>query len=122
MKEKIYTIPVTEVFGEECECPMCLLEKRLEEEYVNYFLGPSLMEPDCRMDTNEKGFCRRHFEQLYNKQENRLGLGLMIDTHMQEQISRLKKAYCPRNPGAGAKPGNLFSSCVRGRLPIQRLQ
>ena len=115
MKEKIYTIPVTEVFGEECECPVCLLEKRLEDEYINYFLGPSLMEPDCRIDTNEKGFCRRHFEQLYNKQENRLGLGLMIDTHMQEQISRLKKAYSPRNPGAKAKPGNALSKLFQGK-------
>ncbi len=93
MKEKIYTIPVTEAFGEDCECPLCVLEKKLEDEYVTYFLGPSLMEPDHRLQTNNDGFCRRHFEQLYNSQENRLGLGLMIDTHMQEQLARLKKAY-----------------------------
>ncbi|NJD02426.1 MAG: ABC transporter substrate-binding protein [Ruminiclostridium sp.] len=115
MKEKIYTIPVTEVFGEECECPMCLLEKRLEDEYINYFLGPSLMEPDCRMDTNEKGFCRRHFQQLYNSQENRLGLGLMIDTHLQEQICRLKKAYYQVEPGAKAMSGNPFARFFGGK-------
>ena len=115
MKEKIYTIPVTEVFGEECECPMCLLEKRLEEEYINYFLGPSLMEPDCRVDTNEKGFCRRHFEQLYNRQENRLGLGLMIDTHLQELIGRLKKAYSPGSLGAKARQGNPLSKLLPGK-------
>lgn len=115
MKEKIYTIPVTEVFGEDCECPMCLLEKRLEEEYIGYFLGPSLMEPDCRMDTNEKGFCRRHFEQLYNKQENRLGLGLMIDTHMQEHISRLKKAYGPGNAAAKTRQVNPLSKLLSGK-------
>ena len=115
MKEKIYTIPVTEVFGEECECPMCLLEKRLEEEYINYFLGPSLMEPDCRMETNEKGFCRRHFEQLYNRQENRLGLGLMIDTHLNEQISCLKKAYCPGNSGVKARQQNPLSKLLSGK-------
>ncbi len=115
MKEKIYTIPVTEVFGEECECPMCLLEKKLEEEYINYFLGPSLMEPDCRVDTNEKGFCRRHFEQLYNRQENRLGLGLIIDTHLQEQLGRLKKAYSPGNPGSKARQGNPFSKLLPGK-------
>ena len=115
MKEKIYTIPVTEVFDKECECPMCLLEKRLEEEYINYFLGPSLMEPDCRMDTNQKGFCRRHFQLLYNSQENRLGLGLMIDTHLQEQISRLKKAYCPGNPGAKARLGSPLARILGGK-------
>lgn len=109
MKEKIYTIPVTEAFGEDCECPLCILEKRLEDEYIEYFLGPSLMEPDCRIDTNGNGFCRRHFEQLYNKQDNRLGLGLMIDTHMQEQIGRLKKLY----KSANTAPKPLFSKILQ---------
>lgn len=102
MKEKIYTIPVTEAFSEECECPLCLLQKKLEEEYVDYFLGPSLMEPDCRMVTNEKGFCRRHFELLYNRQENRLGLGLVIDTHLQEQTGRLGRQAGQGGSAAGS--------------------
>jgi len=93
MKEKIYTIPVTDAFSLECECPVCMLEKKLEDEYIDYMLGPSLMEPDGRQVTNEKGFCRRHFEQLYNKQVNRLGLGLIIDTHLCEQNNELKKLY-----------------------------
>ena len=100
MKEKIYTIPVTEAFSVECECPVCVLQKKLEDEYVIYFLGPSLMEPDCRLVTNEKGFCRRHFELLYNKQENRLGLGLVIDTHIQEQTGKL---FGQSKPGKGTK-------------------
>jgi len=93
MKEQIYTIPVTDAFREDCECPICVLEKKLEEQYIEYFLGPSLMEPDCRIETNDKGFCRKHFELLYNKQENRLGLGLMVDTHLQQQNNKLKKVY-----------------------------
>ena len=40
MKEKIYTIPVTEAFGEDCECPLCLLESKLERIY-RILLGPS---------------------------------------------------------------------------------
>jgi len=55
--------------------------------------GPFLMEPEGRMETNENGFCRRHFELLYNTRANRLGLGLIVDTHMVEQTSRLKKKY-----------------------------
>ncbi|HHW32269.1 MAG TPA: ABC transporter substrate-binding protein [Clostridiaceae bacterium] len=93
MKEKIYTIPVNEAFKEECECPMCILEKKLENEYVDYMLGPSLMEPDSRIDTNEKGFCKRHFELLYNREENKLGLGLIIDTHLGYQLELLNKVY-----------------------------
>ena len=93
MKEKIYTIPVTDAFKTECECPICILEKKLEDENIEYVLGPFLMEPDGRMITNDKGFCKTHFEMLYNTQANRLGLGLIVDTHMCEQNSKLKKTY-----------------------------
>lgn len=96
MKEKIYTIPVMDAFGIECECPLCVLEKKLEDEYVEYFLGASLMEPDWRKVTNEKGFCRNHFELLYNSQLNRLGLGLIIDTHMVQVNNTLKEIYQKR--------------------------
>lgn len=93
MKEQIYTIPVMDAFRKDTECPMCELENNLEKQYVEYFLGPSLMEPDCRIETNEKGFCKRHFELLYNSQENRLGLGLIIDTHLCEQNKKLQKKF-----------------------------
>ncbi|NLP13984.1 MAG: ABC transporter substrate-binding protein [Clostridium sp.] len=93
MKEKIYTIPVTDAFRTECECSMCVLEKKLEDENIEYILGPFLMEPEGRIQTNESGFCRKHFELLYNSQANRLGLGLIVDTHMQEQNSELKNLY-----------------------------
>ncbi len=91
MKEKIYTIPVSEAFKTDCECPMCLLESNLENEYIEYALGPSLMEPDSRVESNENGFCRRHFEMLFNSQTNKLGLGLIIDTMMTEQNKKFKK-------------------------------
>ena len=45
--------------------------EKLEDENVEYILGP-LMEPEGRMQTNEEGFCQKHFEMLYNTQANRL--------------------------------------------------
>ena len=93
MKEKIYTIPVSDAFAVECECPLCVLEKKLEDECVDYALGPSLMEPDHRQETNKHGFCRVHYEAMYNKQVNRLGLALMIDTFLQEKNRELEKLY-----------------------------
>jgi hypothetical protein len=93
MKEKIYTIPVTDAFAVDCECPLCALEKKLEDESVEYALGPSLMEPDKRQETNELGFCKDHFEAMYNKQINRLGLALMIDTFLQEKNSKIKQIF-----------------------------
>jgi len=105
MKEKIYTIPVTDAFREDCECPLCVLEKKLEDEYIEYFLGPSLMEPDHRIETNDKGFCAKHFELLYNKQENRLGLGLIIDTYLCEQNEKLKRLFDNSIKSSGKKAG-----------------
>lgn len=91
MKETIYTIPVNEAFETPCECPMCKLENRFENDRVNYYLGPSLMEPDNRIETNETGFCAKHFAMMYDTRANRLGLGLMIHTHMQEQNKKIEK-------------------------------
>lgn len=117
MKEKIYTIPVTEAFGQDHECPVCLLESRLENEYTDYYLGPALMEPDCRIDTNKKGFCRRHLELLYNRQENRLGLALETDTHLKEKLAELKKASCAIvDDGSVKKPAGGVLGSITGRF------
>lgn len=96
MKEKIYTIPVTEAFKLDCECSMCVLEKNYEKKCLEYFLGPSLMEPDIRIKTNKMGFCQKHYELLYNKQSNRLGLGLIIDTHLREKNNILYEMFTPQ--------------------------
>ena len=94
MKEKIYTIPINEAFDEACECPLCLIERRLETEAVDYELGAAMMEPDHREISNEKGFCKKHLEMMFEK-ENKLSLALVLDTHLQEvrkKISALKSA------------------------------
>lgn len=94
MKEKIYTIPINEAFDEACECPLCLIERRLEKEAVDYELGAAMMEPDHRELSNEKGFCKKHLEMMFEK-ENKLSLALVLDTHLLEvrkKISLLKNA------------------------------
>lgn len=83
MKEHIYSIPLTEALEENQGCILCTLEKKLEEQVVEYFLGPSMMEPDSREITNEKGFCKRHMGMLFDK-KNRLSLALMLETHVKE--------------------------------------
>lgn len=91
MKEQIYTIPVNDAFSEDCECPICRLERDLENDSIAFMLSPALMEPDNRVATNQKGFCRRHFGMLYNKKENVLGVSLIIDTHIQHQMEAFGK-------------------------------
>ncbi len=122
MKEKIYTIPVTDAFKEDCECPMCLLEKRLEDEYIDYVLGPSLMEPEGRIETNEKGFCRRHFEMLYERQSNKLGLGLIIDTHLAEQNSIYKNMFESRRKAIEKDSETSMLKNITGKMSVKRTE
>lgn len=110
MKETIYTIPVNEAFETPCECPMCKLENRFENDRVNYYLGPSLMEPENRIETNETGFCAEHFAMMYDTRANRLGLGLMIHTHLCEQNERLGKIAGRKGDDSKADKRSFFAS------------
>ncbi len=90
MKEQIYTIPINEAFDEICECPLCVIERRLEEEAVEYELGPAMMEPDHREESNKKGYCRRHLEMMFES-SNKLSLALILDTHLQEVRNKISE-------------------------------
>lgn len=88
MKEQIYTIPVNEVYETDCECPLCALEAKLEEETLDYTLGAAMMEPDFRENSNKKGYCNHHFTLLFARQ-NKLPLALIMDTHFEEARKEL---------------------------------
>ena len=90
MIEKIYTIPVNEAFDLYSGCPVCSLYKKLEDIELDKILGAAMMEPDTRIKTNEKGFCGRHYDIMF-KMKNRLGLALMLETHLSENIISLLK-------------------------------
>lgn len=84
MKERIYTIPITEAFESECLCPVCLLQKKLEEESIEYSVGAAVMEPDFRIKTNKKGYCAYHWSKLA-EQSKALPLALTLQTHAEQQ-------------------------------------
>ncbi len=90
MKEQLYTIPVTDAFNESCECPLCAMKKNLEINAIDYTMGPSYMEDDVRAVTDELGFCNTHIKMLYENQ-NRLGLALMLNTHLKKTIKDIQK-------------------------------
>lgn len=90
MKEQLYTIPVTDAFQSDCECPLCKMKQELEQNAIEYTLGPSYMEDDNRALTDEMGFCEKHIEVLY-QQKNRLGLALILSTHMAKVTKDLKE-------------------------------
>ena len=89
MKEQIYTIPVNEVYDTDCSCPLCELENRIERESVEYALGAAMMEPDFRVESNERGYCRVLYAKLFEK-PNKLSLALILDTHLMEIRKRLE--------------------------------
>lgn len=84
--EQIYTIPINEAFEKgmsegTCDCPICKLFDKLEKKEVEMALGPSMMEPSTRIQTNEKGFCPEHFKMLLG-QSNSLSLALVLESHL----------------------------------------
>lgn len=89
MKYTLDTLPVLDAYRENGECPLCRLRISCEDQYVDSMLGAAYMEPDCRVKTNEVGFCTRHFELMFERR-NRLGLALMTHTHMQQVTRDLK--------------------------------
>ena len=92
--EQIYTIPVNEAFDAglaegACVCPFCTLYKKLQEDELDIILGASMMEPDIRIMTNKQGFCPTHFKKMLSR-KRRLGMGLMLESHLPEVQNRLK--------------------------------
>ncbi|MBP3616644.1 MAG: hypothetical protein J6J38_01260 [Lachnospiraceae bacterium] len=90
MKEQLYTIPVNEALEKDCECPVCAMYQELEKASLEYTLGPSYMEDDVRMVTDKIGFCSVHAKELY-RQQNRLGLALILKTHMDRTIKDVER-------------------------------
>ncbi|MBQ9468980.1 MAG: hypothetical protein IJU52_08255 [Clostridia bacterium] len=105
MSETIYTIPINEAFDRSIEekkgCPFCRLYDKFENDELDLILGGSMMEPDVRIKTNKSGFCRRHFDLLMGK-KNRLGLALMLESHLNELKSDLKGGAADLLKGAGS--------------------
>ncbi len=86
--EKIYTIPVNEAFeasaaDKTCGCAFCTLYNKLEFNEIDAVLGAAMMEPDIRIETNKKGFCKEHFDIMFGY-KNRLGLALILESHLGE--------------------------------------
>jgi hypothetical protein len=114
LQEKIYTIPVNEAFENSGDgCPFCYLFKKLEDTELDLILGASMMEPDIRIVTNKKGFCKTHFKKMFFL-KNRLGLALMLESHLEELKNDLKTGgFLTKN--IAAKPveriGKLEQSC-----------
>ncbi len=114
--EQIYTIPVNEAFEAAAEdkslgCPFCNLYEKLEEDELDLILGASMMEPDVRIKTNKKGFCKNHYDKMFVR-KNRLGMALTLESHLDELRGEIKDApLFPAGARAKKRIGELEESC-----------
>lgn len=90
MREDITSIPVSEVFEPKDGCPICRMRDLLEKRVAEYITGAAMMEPDVRIETNRLGFCIDHYR-LILKQRNRLGVALMLESHLAEMEKEVFK-------------------------------
>lgn len=100
MKEKLYTIPVNDAFSTDCECPVCTIYNTLEQNAVAFAMGPSYMEDDVRMETDQTGFCQKHMRLLW-AQNNKLGLALVTKTHMDRTSKELRELMLKKTSSKG---------------------
>lgn len=115
MREKIYTIPIHDAFAQDCECPVCVMYRKLEENAIRYTIGPgaSYMEEDIRAQMDDQGFCQKHLRTLY-EYPNKTGLAMMLKTHMDRTIRELEKAAKAPLPG----PNSMFKKKIRPASPV----
>ncbi len=88
---KLEISKVHDAYREGGECPLCLLAEWAEETYLRSFQHSRIMEPNVRVKTNDSGFCPLHYRALYQR-ENKLGLGLMVHTHLQTALPFIRSA------------------------------
>lgn len=81
----------------DCECPLCEIKQVVEEQFIHEFLNDAVMEDNTRIKVGKHGFCSRHFDMLFSRQ-NKLSVALQICTRIDvmspklEQVSSLKSA------------------------------
>ncbi len=115
MKEKLYTIPLNDAVAAGGECPLCAVEKKVEEDLLDFTLGAgaSYMESDVRDMTDREGFCRRHFKELFDY-GNTLGNAWILKTHYQQMNRELQEQI--RKHAAGGKGTTILGRFRKGSI------
>lgn len=101
MRYHIDTIPVWDSLKLDGECLLCALHRKTELGEAERYLGASVMEPDTRIQVNDKGFCPHHHAMLFGM-SNRLGHALMLESHLTETRQRTGKAFAALEKAAKA--------------------
>lgn len=126
MRYHIDTIPVWDSLKLDGECLFCALKRKVELGEAERYLGASVMEPDTRIQVNEKGFCRAHHAMLYtigHQMGNRLGHALMMESHNNRTRERLDKQLAEVRRSAHAyAEASLLERLKKGAAARQELE
>lgn len=111
MNYHIGTALILQEFNPSCECPMCKIEKIVEENILFQFLNDAVMEDDTRARVNKLGFCADHFDMLFARQ-NKLSVALQAIT----RTNTLKKELFAKDAKSAKKTADalrkLTSTCI----------
>lgn len=115
MKEQLYTIPLNDAVNAMDECPFCFIERNIEQDLLDFVLGSgsSYMEADIRDMTDRTGFCRNHFQKMFNY-GNTLGNAWILKTHYLRMIDEMKKEFADFKPGKSSLMNKLKKTSGEG--------
>lgn len=103
---------IKDKFKMDCECPLCEIRKIVEEQFLHEFLNDAVMEDNTRIKVGKLGFCARHFDMLFARQ-NKLSVALQIGTRV-DKLSPLIKPT--KNVKEGVKQAEAikksFTTCA----------
>ena len=106
MKEQLYTIPLNDAVNAQYECPFCYIHRNIEQDLLDFVLGSgsSYMEADIREQTDKAGFCRYHFQKMFDY-GNTLGNAWILKTHYQRMIREMQQEFASFRPGKSSLLG-----------------
>lgn len=117
MKEQLYTIPLNDAINAQDECPFCYIERSIEQDLIDFVLGSgsSYMEADMRDMTDRAGFCRRHFQKMFDY-GNTLGNAWILKTHYMRMIKEMKKEFSGFKPGKSSMKSKFLKAAGEGNV------
>ncbi len=103
---------IKDKFKEDCECPLCEIKQIVEEQFLYEFLNDAVMEDNTRIKVGKEGFCARHFDMLFIRQ-NKLSVALQVGTRVDklgEFITQIKGVKAGKKQAKAIE--NSFKTCA----------
>lgn len=98
-------------------CPLCRLEMRVAERYLDFLLWERVNDPDLRQNLRQaRGFCRTHAWMLVRPGAS-LGIAVMLHDVLQDVLQSLSSAVMQPAPETHGPLGRLRITRAPASLP-----